>query len=555
MIDSVCPFAAPSLIDYKSSVFPDSVFPDHDFLPNLDSYFSLPTFANDDQFLDLFTNLSVCTESHDSSAISDCFLEIRARLLDFARSGRSFPLSADSISALLAACTAVRDSNESDVVISHVLDIFLFALRTFSSAAACFRSEDLIEFIGSVVRGRAWFLSHIEATFEILRLLARDCDDFLETLGKEDAPLVGMVIEAVFGYREVRFPNCFPEGEANVWRQEKDGLMIGLPMVVELLTIPTAPETLKKYFRRLQEIGAEQFVFDPEKQPPEGMAVPIIVAIVQCFAKIGEQLSPEDFMELIRAPDGRANKYYEVFFDWAQYVKGPAIETPENRGFLDEIVCSLVPIFLKCIEIDPPIFLDFQAEGLFDLLSMPLVAYEWLGDFDDFFRTPNLWQRTYPSFVVTQEHFDRILDLIVTILCKIAAGDITERSPNYFQSIIFEGLKHHLRAPSETKARILTAFAAIAVHSDDAVKQRIIIDLGCLSGMADLLDEAPPEMAALLVKALVVLLNHALPLGEQSGIAEVIQFIDPDQIEHCLPDHALPDLEQLRAFIRTATSA
>jgi hypothetical protein len=541
------------MMDYKASAFSSSVLLPHELASGLatELFSQVPIMSahSPDPFLELCEELEVHCQSRASAAVADCFSKVFKLLKDpFSEGWRTFPLSDELISALFQASVAVRDDSPLPTVVSRLLDILHFCLQSFPDSASAFLRLNVTELMAGILRDDWWLLSKPNAVFQILTVLASHDRGFIESLWETNPEPVAMLVQNILGYADVHFPEMIPHAEDNFARQCRDYLEVGLPLLVHLLAIPAGPDQLIEWFGLLQRIGREPFAFDPQQPPPIGISVPIVTSLIRCFARIGERLEPALFNQLIREPDSQGREYYTEIFWWPQYVNPIAIA---DRALLEEIVCCLIPLFMVCIQNDPPVFLAFCREGLLDFLVVPVMAGDRDDGFIDSCASLDIGYFDSRPFVVTQKHINEILDLIIMILCKIAYGEITEPSPHYFQDIFADALRLNLSARrSETRSRILTAFAAIAVDSEESTKQHIILDFGCLSGMIDLLDDVPPETAALLVRALALLLNHAVLLGEDAGMRDVVDGFDPEDIETTLPESAHADFEQLCAAVR-----
>jgi hypothetical protein len=531
---------------YKDSDFPAPFIPLHD-LTKVPETWQPDTFDApidpEEPLVEILRELEAQIESFDTYAIADTLNFIHYELM--ARNPRPFELCEAAVVALLTRFEALLE-DPLPVLQARLLDLILLFLEHFPSCAPTFLASNLIDYLVGFLTDDI-FAHELAMTLKIFTILNRDVSGFLTTLFSSDPAFVVRLIDIVLAYETAPYLPCLPdtpENRAEVWREYLES---GLPLLVEIFSVPDAIDAASAhdYFQQLQVIARQPFAFNPFARAPHGLGRQILVPVIQCFTHLADHMMPQNFIDLICQRDRSGRPYHCYFFRWAQYVKD--LEG-RDRAFLRELIAYLCPLFHRCIDIAPQLFVDFHDEGLFDLLSMPL--------FDSENRPVAPWdiEPLRGHFQQTQAHFDGILDLIVTILCKIATGEITDpQSVKVFQAIIVEGLRCHLSGATATRTRILMALAALALHTDDAVKQRIVLDFNCLPAFVDLLDDSP-ETAALIVRALVVLIPHAIPLGAEAGLDACIDGIDTDELEGLLPDDALDALEQLRAVIgRDAT--
>jgi hypothetical protein len=548
-------FPFSSMAEYKDPGFstnfvllPELVSEDLDYLDS-----PLPTL---DPSPDIFSEMLVKFETDIDpldfpNAFSQTVHAILTNLTPLVKGGvTSFPFSDEFIDILFHHFNSFPDSSLFLCVLSRMLDIISLSMRSFPTAVAAFARSNIIGFVCSLFSEELFFTSHVEQISRIVMALIDASPLFLTKVATIELTLIPRIAEIVLRYKDLDYPTLLSVHERPQELQWKEYLEFSLPILAAVLPVADiSPDNHINFFNALYRIGCEKFVFDESKPAPDGISVPIMAALIQCLTMFAPLMNPAVLIGFIREHDEDNDERYRKFFRWAFYVKEYAQETRQQE-FFDEIVCNLCPLFLLCIQIDPPIFLDFQHEGLVDLLSIPLYVYSGNWSLNESRpRKDSAWIRKRPTFVMTQKHFEVILDLIVTILQKIANGEITEQCSHSFQRVISEGLKEHLRSANSTRTRILIAFATITVHTEESMKQRIIFEFGCLPGMIDLIDQSPPETAALLVRALVILLDQAIPLDQDSRMEEILECLDFEEIETNLPEQAVPDLEQLRGII------
>jgi hypothetical protein len=358
-------------------------------------------------------------------------------------------------------------------------------------------------------------------------------------MANSEPHLISRIVEKVLGYKNLQYSKAFLSGGEIQGIDWKEYFEFSLPILASVLPAAEIPfETQIDFFKALSHIGTAKFAFDSRQPSPNGLSIPIITSLIQCLTEFGHRIDPSLFISLIQAPDEHNSPYFETFFDWMRYIEQTSVHSQQRCALLNEIVCNFCPLWLFCVQINPPIFHEFQFQGLSDFLRIP---FYWF-DHNDIFKKSRL-------FVITEEHFEGLLDLIVTILQKIASGAIIENPPHQFQRFIADELKQYLESARGIRARILTAFAAMAVHSEELMKQRIIFEFECLPGMIDLIDQSPVESAGLLVRALVILIDEALTLNQNSKVQEILEGLDLDQIEINLEERALPDFEKLRQLV------
>jgi hypothetical protein len=541
--------------DYKAQAFPlhSTSIQDAVTSPPPDFWSSHPsTAASDDPSAALAELLDGITDLPRDFQVQQLW-KIQRYLND--RPGGRFPFSADLLALLFhpLCCESQRYS-------SNVFRVVFRCLADFPDAARRLIDCDIASFLASFLAATdaTWF-ENIVDTFAVLDRLFVARPTFIAEFVADDPDRVTQIMSFVCDYQQAPFPDvlgCSDCGLSTLF-QHADYLIATLPVLAKVLTCHEfeSDDDAVFFFRRLRQIGANldnlRHGFVPRRRFPaigmlEGAAPP------QDDLRAWERTQSE--LAVLQRVDATLSRVHVHLFRCLSRLARPAVvPVVREDNFHEQVLCwvhrdddslfcsmcfAVYRLLLVCVQNDPSLFRELKDYGLFDAVTRPMYKFAQ--------------EHSAPS----ADDFDGLLDFVIAVLCLIAAGAIQD---DEFQPIVLEALKRYRKDRCNRRAKIVVAFAAALGKSDDRTKQRILDDFQMFPDFVDLLEATQPETVAILLRAIVCLINFMEPSGELDAMREVLAELDPaticGDVEDGLGDEALADLEALRQEIVASQEA